>query len=214
MADEAPSKTLLLERQSERQLVREGRSVLEDRRDILAHLLVQQVTHTQRLIADAGAAFDRLRILFQRTVMRHGQSGLVRFAAAEAGAPAAQWAIVNRIGTAWVETAVEPPAQPEPDVEESWIVSLELAAARQALTEALPLLSELAVAENNLARLTDVFRRTQRRVNALEHIVLPELNQDIKDMEDRLDEMERDDLIRSLLIKRRQTAHERDENLP
>ncbi len=206
MADEAPSKTLLLERQAERQLVREGRSVLEDRRDLLAHLLVQQVTHTERLIADASAAFDRLRILFQRTVMRHGQSGLVRFAAAETGAPAVQWTLVNRMGTAWVETAIEPPAQPEPDVEESWIVSLELAAARQALTEALPLLSELAVAENNLARLTDVFRRTQRRVNALEHIVLPELNHDIKDMEDRLDEMERDDLIRSLLIKRRQTA--------
>ena len=49
----------------------------------------------------------------------------------------------------------------------------------------------------------DVFRRTQRRVNALEHIVLPELDRSIKDMEERMDEMERDDLVRSLLVKRR-----------
>jgi vacuolar-type H+-ATPase subunit D/Vma8 len=40
----------------------------------------------------------------------------------------------------------------------------------------------------------------------LEHIVLPELRQTIKEMEDRMDEMERDDLVRSLLIKRRTQA--------
>ena len=69
----------------------------------------------------------------------------------------------------------------------------------------LALLLPLAAAQNNLLRLTDVFRRTQRRVNALEHIILPELDQSIKGMEDRMDEMERDDLVRSLLIKRRQS---------
>ena len=67
-------------------------------------------------------------------------------------------------------------------------------------------LLELAEAENNLVRLTDAFRRTQRRVNALDHIVLPEITEAIRRMEETMDEMERDDLVRSLLIKRKQVA--------
>ena len=62
----------------------------------------------------------------------------------------------------------------------------------------------LAEAQNNLLRLTDAFRRTQRRVNALDHIVLPEITEAIRVMEETMDEMERDDLVRSLLIKRQQ----------
>ena len=43
MADDAPSKTQLLARRDEKALVDEGRSVLEDRRDLLAHMLVEQL---------------------------------------------------------------------------------------------------------------------------------------------------------------------------
>ena len=73
-----------------------------------------------------------------------------------------------------------------------------------ALQQLLIKLLELAEAENNLVRLTDAFRRTQRRVNALDHIVLPEITEAIRRMEETMDEMERDDLVRSLLIKRKQ----------
>ena len=55
-----------------------------------------------------------------------------------------------------------------------------------------------------MLRLINVFRKTQRRVNSLDHIVLPEINELIRHMEDMMDEMERDDLVRSLLIKRKQ----------
>ena len=88
---------------------------------------------------------------------------------------------------------------PEDDLESS----VELEAARQILKQLLASLVTLAMAQNNLTRLTEVYRRTQRRVNALEHIILPQLNQSIKNIEDRMDEMERDDLVRTLLIKRR-----------
>ena len=90
----------------------------------------------------------------------------------------------------------------EKELPDSWVISLELERLLSALQDALIPLLQLASAQNNLLRLIDVFRRTQRRVNALEHIVLPELDQTIKEMEDRMDEMERDDLVRALLIKR------------
>ncbi len=113
---------------------------------------------------------------------------------------------MNRLGTPWLT------ANPHDNVTDADSLvtknietSVELEAARLAMQQLLAALLPLAEAYNNLLRLTDVFRRTQRRVNALEHIILPELDQTIKGMEDRMDEMERDDLVRSLLIKRRQT---------
>jgi len=206
MTDDASSKTQLLARRAERDLVSEGKSVLEDRRDLLAHILVEQLLHTEQLLVDIGSRMQQAGRLFRRSVLRHGVSGLVRFATAAAPSNAAQWRLENRLGTPFLQYDDQPldPAEHEPA--DSWVMSLELAAVSLALRQLLPSLAKLAAAENNLLRLVDIFRRTQRRVNALEHIVLPELRQTIKDMEDRMDEMERDDLVRSLLIKRRMQA--------
>jgi len=203
MATEAPSKTVLLERRAERTLVREGKSVLEDRRDLLAHMLVEQTAVCHELLARAQVALADARGLLRRAIMRHGNNGLIHFSPGESPMPAPDWRVENRLGAPWVhgDTA---PGVADSKIGEGVEVSVELEAARRAFDLLLAVLLPLAAAENNLARLVDVFRRTQRRVNALEHIILPDLNQAIKHMEDRMDEMERDDLVRSLLIKRRQ----------
>jgi V/A-type H+-transporting ATPase subunit D len=98
------------------------------------------------------------------------------------------------------------PKQPPRELGDGVEVSLESDMTVSAFQQLLIKLLELAEAENNLVRLTDAFRRTQRRVNALDHIVLPEITEAIRRMEETMDEMERDDLVRSLLIKRKQAA--------
>jgi len=203
MATEAPSKTVLLERRGERTLVREGKSVLEDRRDLLAHMLVEQTAVCHDLLEQAQAALADARRLLRRAIMRHGDNGLIHFSPSENPMSAPDWRVENRLGARWVHSDTTPgSAESKPG--EGVEISVELEVARRAFKLLLAVFLPLAAAENNLARLVDVFRRTQRRVNALEHIILPELNQAIKHMEDRMDEMERDDLVRSLLIKRRQ----------
>ena len=99
-----------------------------------------------------------------------------------------------------------PPASPRPAQSRagSHAASVELARARVSFNRLLQLLTEVAAIDNNLRRLTEAFRRTQRRVNALEHIVLPELVDSIAGMQAAMDEMDRDGLTRTLLIKRRQ----------
>ena len=204
MANDAPSKTVLLERRGERDLVREGKSVLEDRRDLLAHMLVEQIDACEKLLNEASALWTTARELLRGAVMRHGSTGLVYFKGVNPFPPA-DWKVLNRLGTSWLESHREPTPLPTAgpatkDIE----TSIELAATRRTFTQLLDLLISLTVAQNNLTRLVEAFRRTQRRVNALEHIILKDLNETIKNMEDRMDEMERDDLVRSLLIKRRQ----------
>lgn len=200
---EAASKTQLLERRAERTMVREGKSVLEDRRDLLAHMLIEQMQETESLAGEATQAFAWARRMLRRAFMRHGPAAL----SLRAGEPdnpkpeAPRWELGNRLGTPWL--TVDMPTASEGESAGDADTSVELEGTLRGYRDLVTVLLVLAAAENNLSRLVEVFRRTQRRVNALEHVVLPDLNRAIKEMEDRMDEMEREDLVRSLLIKRR-----------
>ena len=206
MPEETSSKTELLERRAERDLVREGKAVLEERRDLLAHYMLDQIQLTEQLATERNRLIDETRARLQSAIMRHGHSGLRRFAAAETNLQPPPWRLENRLGTSWLVGAAAVPAKPPRDLGDGVDVSLELDRTVSAMQRLLLNLLELAEAENNLLRLTDAFRRTQRRVNALDHILLPEITGAIRRMEESMDEMERDDLVRSLLIKRKQAA--------
>ncbi len=204
MAHDPASKTELLEHRVERALMREGKSVLEERRDLLAHIMLDQIRETETLLLEGKRLFTRARMQVRRAILRHGIRGVTRFASSETGIANVDWSVVNRLGTRWLQDAVAdaPSAHPRPAGGLEISVELELAAA--AVDALLRHLVHLAVAQNNLLRLVDVFRRTQRRVNALDYILLPDINERIRGMEDAMDEMDRDDLVRTLLIKRRQ----------
>ncbi len=204
MPEGMSSKTELLERRAERDLVHEGKAVLEERRDLLAHFLLDQIRHTEQLVRERDSTFDEARRHLHRTAMRHGLGGVRRFAVGETSLPRPQWLKENRLGTGWLVGATAVTARPPREHGDGIDVSLELEMAVSAFQRLLIELLALAEAENNLVRLTDAFRRTQRRVNALDYIVLPEIINAIRHMEATMDEMERDDLVRSLLIKRKQ----------
>lgn len=206
MADETSSKTELLERRAERELVREGKAVLEERRDLLAHFMLDQIRLTEQLEKERERIFDEARQHLHRAAMRHGLNGVRGFAVSDSNLPRPQWKIENRLGSNWLAGAAAVPAQAARELGDGIEVSLELDMTVSAFQQLLMKLLELAEAQNNLVRLTDVFRRTQRRVNALDHILLPEITDAIRRMEENMDEMERDDLVRSLLIKRKQAA--------
>ena len=206
MATETASKIELLERRAERELVQEGKTVLEERRDLLAHMMLQQIAALRSLAVRLDEEFALARRDLCNAVLRHGLAGLAPYVEAETNLPDPDWRIVNRFGTASLECPTTPPTvpQPAPDDTEIDIASVELARARVSFSRLLQSLVEVASIDNNLRRLTEAFRRTQRRVNALEHIVLPELEASIAGMQAAMDETERDGLTRTLLIKRRQ----------
>ena len=204
MPEGSASKTELLERRAESELVREGKAVLEERRDLLAHFMLDQIRLTEQLEQERDRLLEAARQQLQRAAVRHGLAGIGLFAVDEANLPPPQWQLENRLGTDWLVGAAAVPAQPARELGDGIEISLELDQAVSAWQQLLHHLLVLAEAQNNLLRLTDAFRRTQRRVNALDHIVLPEITEAIRVMEETMDEMERDDLVRSLLIKRRQ----------
>jgi V/A-type H+-transporting ATPase subunit D len=71
----------------------------------------------------------------------------------------------------------------------------------------LPLLVRLSHIERTIHLLADEIEKTRRRVNALEHVLIPELEQAVKSVEMRLEEIERSNISRLMKIKEIVRAH-------
>ncbi len=62
---------------------------------------------------------------------------------------------------------------------------------------------QLAQTENSIFRLANSIKKTQKRANALKHIIIPRLKAQVKFITDSLDEKEREEFSRQKVIKRR-----------
>ena len=79
--------------------------------------------------------------------------------------------------------------------------SAELDGAVQTLGELLPKLLELAEVEKTCKRLADEIEKTRRRVNALEYVMIPDLERNIKYIAMKLEENERANTTRLMKVK-------------
>ncbi|HZK25024.1 MAG TPA: V-type ATP synthase subunit D [Oscillospiraceae bacterium] len=77
----------------------------------------------------------------------------------------------------------------------------ELDTSIETLAQVLPELMRLAALEKKVHLLADEIDKTRRRVNALEHVMIPELQDTIKYIRMKLDENERSTLTRLMKIK-------------
>lgn len=89
----------------------------------------------------------------------------------------------------------------------------ELDGAIQALSEALPHMLRLAELEKSAQLLADEIERTRRRVNALEYVLIPNLEDTIKYIVMKLDENERGNITRLMKVKDMMLEQARQERL-
>jgi V/A-type H+-transporting ATPase subunit D len=77
----------------------------------------------------------------------------------------------------------------------------ELDQAVTAINQALPVMLQLAEAEKTAQLLADEIEKTRRRVNSLEYILIPELQESIRSISMKMDENERGNLTRLMKVK-------------
>lgn len=188
-----------------RQLVtaRRGHKLLKDKRDELMRQFLDVVRENQRLRQAVEEKFvvANRQMLLARAVM----SPEVLRAALMAG---------HEMLTITVDArnvmSVNVPVFSSPYLMSGQIENLpygmastapELDLAIVTLSEAFPIMLELAESEKTAQLLADEIERTRRRVNSLEYILIPELKETIRSISMKMDENERGNLTRLMKVK-------------
>jgi V/A-type H+-transporting ATPase subunit D len=193
MRELTPTRSTTMELADERKLMHQGYEFLDEKRMLLAAELLRQLRAYQdgaaRLIAEARSAADALAA----AVERHGLDQLQVYPAPMA-APLPRPHRAVFLGLAMLSLGSQPqsidasPAAVDP--------SPEARACAAAFRRLLWTAADLGTRAGNLHRLAREYRRTERRAKALEKVLLPEVEDAIKRIDEQLDAMDREESIR------------------
>lgn len=197
----APTKTNLIKLKHELQFARLGHELLDQKRNILVIellTLVDQAVEYQEKVEKALA--DAFRTL-EEAVLTMGKLKVVHLASSvhiEARI-AIQERKVMGISLPVVDTSfTEHPPFYSPHGTSFWIDS-----SLSEFKEALMVMGRLAELKISIIRLAKEVRKTIRKVNALEKIAIPDLEENVRYIQNRLEESERDMFILMKMVKKR-----------
>ena len=188
------SRSAFLELQDEQRLVNDGYEFLDEKRILLAAELLRQRNAWREARAVFRERWDAAAKLLPAAAADQGLEGLQvypRYLLETASLDQEERPYVGQVmleaSMRLGETGLSrEPVRPSRDVRrcaEAFRAVLEAAAPLAAITA-------------NLKRLMREYRRTERRVRALENVVLPEIRQDLAAMEEHLDLNDQEEVIR------------------
>ena len=188
------TRVAFLELRDERRLVQEGYELLDEKRVLLATEIMRQLRHyatlqdgLRTLGADALAALEG-------AVGMHGFDALTVEPKLDFGAAQVVVHEQSFLGLRLVEAAFEdrspppgPRARPTTPESRACAAVFRLMVARQV---------ELAACVASLRRLVQEYVRTERRARALENVVLPEIDDTLRFIEEQLDAVDQEEAVR------------------
>jgi V/A-type H+-transporting ATPase subunit D len=205
----APTKSNLLKVKERLETAQEGYDLLEQKREILVMELMRKVEDVKRLESEldktSGESYSALKGLFI-AMGRQKASALARdirydFDAEEKTITAAGMKISGLDVHIPRPVLKYSPYESIPQCDEATVAFFKL----------LQVLAELATVRQVAWRLAREVRKTQRRVNALEKMVIPQAKETKVYIESSLEEKERDAFFSSKLLKKKKDAKERKE---
>lgn len=194
MREVTPTRSAALELADERKLMRQGYEFLDEKRTLLATEMLRQLRLYQEREAALNEAMKRAAEALAQATERHGLDGVQVYPAPEApeipGNTRSLFLGITMLAAGEMAKAVrETPAAVDP--------SPEAKACRAAFETLLTMAADIGARAGNLHRLAREYRRTERRAQALEKVLLPEVEDAIKHVNEQLDTMEREETIRT-----------------
>lgn len=186
------SRSAVIALREERRAMREGCAFLDEKCLLLASAMLAALRRRDALARETAPLRARARRALDGALARHGVDGLECQPALDTRGQSLALARSSLLGVPLVEARIEGIAGAAPPAVHP---SPEAAECRAAFAALLPALATLGAIDANLARLHAEYRRTARRVRALEDVVLPEIERDAESMEAALAELERDEAV-------------------
>ncbi len=189
-----PTHSMQLELGKERGFIREGHDFLDQKRILLAGEILRRLRRYEELARALEAAFDDGRIALVGALARHGMSELETYPALELAAGAVEVRRGAFLGISLVETKLG--AEPTRAREDPVNPSPEARLLAERFTSVSRIAVELAGVQTSLECLLADYRRTERRVRALEDVILPELDASIYAIDEHLAAQELEEAVR------------------
>lgn len=192
MSELTPTRSAVIALKEERRTMREGYAFLDEKCLLLAGAMLQEVRRFDAMRAELAAIERNATTALQAAIARHGVHGLQVYPAADASGISVRPVRRSLLGVALFDAVAEgrlgrpeAPVNPSPEAE----------ACRAAFDRMIRKLVEMAAAFGNLERLYQEYRRTVRRVRALQDVLLPEIEATLYEIETSLEELEQDEAL-------------------
>ena len=194
-----PNRMELLKLRKRGETARRGHKLLKDKLDELLKEFMARIAENRRLRAEVE------RVLF-------AAYGLLAIARAEAGGPVVAQALLAGAPAEMIEVdernvmSVKVPevrlgTVPTPEGYSLATTPAVLDEALEGLSAVVPKMVELAAREKAIELLAAEIETTHRRVNALEYVLIPQLEGAIREIRMKLDEAERSERTRLMKVK-------------
>jgi len=206
MRNVAPTRTNLMRLKDELRFAETGRELLDQKRNILVMELLSLVDQAVEYEGRVDAALAKAYEALEDAVMAMGRLRVGAMASAMdvRSSIALRQRRVMGVALPVVETGFDYHGPYYSPLETS--VGLDVAAA--SFREALSLLGRMAELRVSVARLAREVRKTIRKVNALEKIAIPDLQETLHYIRNRLEESERDMFVLMKTVKDRLSSRE------
>lgn len=190
----SPTRSAFLELQDERDLIREGYEFLDEKRMIVAQEMLRQLAAWERLRDEYLNLHAQANSALAAAVFRHGFDGLVVYPRSRIE----DWSQplnpqrflgVELLAPGDVEMHSDPPELPV-------MPSAEAERCRKAFVELLTAAGRMAAAQTNLERLIAEYIRTERRARALENVMLPEIDDSLRFVNEQLEAVDLEEALR------------------
>lgn len=188
-----PTQSALLELREERQGMEEGYRFLDEKRLILAAATLGELARYEATLHEFRGAYAAAVAALRAALGRHGLEELQ----AQPGGAALQGALEVTLRSVLGVPVHEAACRlAEPTESRAGAASPEARQCRERFAGLIGLAARLAAMTGNLERLSYEYGRTARRARALEDVLLPELDTELRRIDTALEEQEREEAIR------------------
>ncbi|KHC92351.1 V-type ATPase subunit D [Thermotoga sp. Mc24] len=197
----APTRGNLIALKERLSLALQGYDLLERKRTVIMRELVSLIEEARKLQEELLKVFEKAYRSLQRANLDLGIESVEEYASGISEFSALKIVFRSVMGVEVPEMEIEGFDTEIPY--EIYSTNAALDQAYLAFRKALELVAKVAVIENKVYRLAYEAKKVKKRVNALENVVIPQLKETIKYIQDTLEEQEREEFFKIERLKER-----------